>query len=142
MIEPGDHRETTLFVRADVAAVAVARLVVEVTAPDIATPLAFNILITNGVAAGIVTIPAGSSRTITLHAFDAGGVETHRGSVTVTIQPGTNPVISLVLAPLAGDAPINATLGSFVVTVTPAADTLSIAGVDQTAPPSWPGGTA
>jgi glucose/arabinose dehydrogenase len=33
----------------------------------------------------------------------------------------------LVLAPLAGDAPINATLGSFVVTVTPAADTMSIA---------------
>jgi len=127
MIEPGDHRETTLFVRADVAAVAVARLVVEVTAPDIATPLAFNILITNGVAAGIVTIPAGSSRTITLHAFDAGGVETHRGSVIVTIRAGTNPTIALVLAPLAGDAPINATLGSFVVTVTPAADTLSIA---------------
>jgi glucose/arabinose dehydrogenase len=128
LVEPGDHRETTLLVRADVAAVAVASLVVEVTAPDITTPLAFNIPITNGVAAGTITIPAGSSRTITMHAFDAGGVETHRGSVTVTIQPGTNPLISIVLTPLAGDVPINATLGSFTVRVAPAADTLVVNG--------------
>jgi glucose/arabinose dehydrogenase len=128
LAEPGDHRETTLLVRADVAAVAVASLVVEVTAPDITTPLAFNIPITNGVAAGTITIPAGSSRTITMHAFDAGGVETHRGSVTVTIQPGTNPLISIVLTPLAGDVPINATLGSFTVRVAPAADTLLVHG--------------
>jgi glucose/arabinose dehydrogenase len=125
---PGDHRQTTLLVRADVTAVPVASLVVEVTAPDISTPLAFNIPITNGVATGTITIPAGSSRTITMHAFDAGGVETHRGSVTVAIQPGTNPVISLVLVPLAGDVPINATLGSFTVRVAPAADTLQVGG--------------
>jgi len=129
MTEPGvDHRETSLLVRADVSAVAVASLVVEVTAPDITSPLVFNIPIVGGVASGTITLPAGSSRTVTMHAFDAGGVETHRGFVTLNIRAGTNPVISLVLVPLSGDAPINATLGSFVITVAPAADTLSIGG--------------
>src|SRR6266513_799529 len=118
----------TLLVRADVTAAQVASLVVEVTAPDITTLLVFNIPITNGVASGTITLPAGSNRTITMHAFDAGAVETHRGSVIVAIRAGTNPTIELVLTPLAGDAPINATLGSFVVTVTPGADTLAIAG--------------
>jgi glucose/arabinose dehydrogenase len=128
-IEPGpDHRETTLLVRANVSATAIASLVVEVTAPDIATVLVFNIPIAGGVASGTIVLPAGSNRTITMHAFDAGGVETHRGSAIVSIRFGTNPVISLALTPLAGDTPINATLGSFVVTVTPAADTLPIGG--------------
>src|SRR5438552_9286922 len=127
LTEPPVDR-ATLLVGADVSAAATASLVLEVTAPDITTLLVFNIPIVNGVASGTITLPAGSSRTITMHAFDAGGVETHRGSVIVTIRPGTNPTIALVLAPLAGDAPINATLGSFVVTVTPGADTLPIAG--------------
>ncbi len=127
LTEPPADR-ATLVVRADVSAAAVASLVVEVTAPDITTLLVFNIPIANGVASGTITLPAGSGRRITMHAFDAGGVETHRGSVTVSIRSGANPTISLVLSPLAGDAPINATLGSFVVTVTPAADTLPIAG--------------
>ena len=124
----GDHRETTLLVRASVAGTSVATLVVDVTAPDILTALVFNIPIANGVASGTITLPAGSNRTITMRAFDAGGVETHSGSVTVNIQFGTNPVISLVLVPLTGQAPINATLGSFVVTVAPVADTLAIGG--------------
>src|ERR1700704_3142928 len=102
--EPRSHpSEATLLVRANVAGTAVATLVVEVSAPDIAPPLVFNITITAGVALGTVTVQAGSNRLITMRAFDTGGVETHRGSVTVTILPGTNPVISLMLAPLAGD---------------------------------------
>jgi len=127
--EPGgDHRATSLLVRADVSAAGVASLVVEVTAPDITTLLVFNIPIANGMASGTISIPAGSDRTITMHAFDAGGVETHRGSVIVSIQPGTNPIISFVLSPLVGNVPINATLGSFAVTVAPVADTLAIGG--------------
>src|SRR5947207_3125601 len=125
--EPSLDR-VALLVRADVSAAAVASLVVEVTAPDITTLLVFNIPSANGVRSGSITLPAGPNRTITIHAFDVGGVETHRGAVTVTIRAGPNPVISLVLAPLAGDTPINATLGSFVVTVTPNADTLVIGG--------------
>ncbi|HEU5262511.1 MAG TPA: PQQ-dependent sugar dehydrogenase [Gemmatimonadales bacterium] len=125
---PGSGRAITLFVRADVSASGVAIVAVEVTAPDITTPLVFNIPIANGIASGTITVPTGSSRTITMRAFDAGGVETHRGAVTVSIQPGSNPTIALVLVPLAGDVPIDVTLGSFVVTVTPAADTLPIGG--------------
>src|SRR5213083_2647774 len=61
----------------------------------------------------------------TLRAYDAGGVQTHSGAVTVTIQPGTNPTISVVLTPLTGDLLITVTLGSFSVTVQPAAATLA-----------------
>src|SRR5213593_3068774 len=124
LTEPrGDEGGLTLLVRADVSATAAATVVVEVAGPGITTPLVFNIAITNGVATGAITIPAGSNRTITMRAFDAGGTETHRGSVTVNIVAGTNPTISLVLTPLAGETPINVTLGSFTVTVTPAAAT-------------------
>src|SRR5438309_8149913 len=114
--------ETTLLVRADLSGTAAATVVVEVTAPDFATAMVFNIPIVNRVATGTITLQAGSSRTITMRAFDAGGVQTHRGSVTVNIQPGTNPTISIVLMPLTSDVSINATLGSFTVTVAPAAN--------------------
>jgi hypothetical protein len=99
-----------------------------VTAPDITTPVVFNIPVTNGVAAGTITVLAGSNRTITLRAYDAGGVLTHSGSTTVTIQAGTNPTLSIVLTPLTGDLPITATLGEFIVTVLPAVDSLGLAG--------------
>src|SRR5438309_2370404 len=118
--------ETTLLVRADLSGTAAATVVVEVTAPDFATAMVFNIPIVNRVATGTITLQAGSSRTITMRAFDAGGVQTHRGSVTVNIQPGTNPTISIVLMPLTSDVSINATLGSFTVTVAPAANTLTV----------------
>src|SRR2546427_8894213 len=118
--------ETTLLVRADLSGTTVATVVVEVTAPDIAARLIFNISVTDRVALGIITLPAGSDRTITMRAYDAGGVETHSGAVTVAIQPGANPTIAIVLLPLTGDVPINATLGSFAVTVTPARDTVTV----------------
>jgi hypothetical protein len=111
--------EATFRVTADLSATGVALVVVQVTGPGITTPLTFNLPIENGVASGTVTIPAGSSRTISMLAFDANGVETHQGSTTVSIASGANPTISLVLSPLTGDAPITATLGSFTVTVTP-----------------------
>ena len=117
---------TTLLVRADVTGTAVATVVVDVTAPDIPATLVFNVPVAQGAALGTITVPAGSNRTIALRAFDAGGVETHSGSVTVNIQPGTNPTIALVLMPVTGSVPINATLGSFAVTVTPAVRALMI----------------
>jgi alpha-amylase len=120
-------------VRADVSGTLVAVVVVQVTAPDIATPLVFNIPITTGVASGTITVPAGSSRTITLRAYDAGGVLTHSGSATVNLQNGTDPTVSIVLTPLTGDQPITATLGSFVVAVTPALDSLGVAGLGHPA---------
>ena len=118
--------EARLLLRADVSAASVATLVAEVTAPDIPTALIFNIPVVAGVASGTIALPAGSNRTIAIRAYDAGGVETHSGSVTVSLQPGTNPTIAIVLTPLTGDVPIEVTLGSFAVIVTPAADSLLI----------------
>jgi len=121
----------TLIVRADVSAAAVATLVAEVTAPDIPTALVFNIPIVAGVAAGTITIPAGSSRTVTLRAYDAGGILTHNGAATLNIQSGTNATVAITLTPLTGDQAIVVTLGSFTITVTPSSPTVAISGTVQ-----------
>jgi len=122
---PGD---ATLSVGINLSGTMVTTVVLDVTAADIPTMLVFNIPIVNGVASGTITVPAGSNRTILLRGFDVGGVETHSGAVTVNIQPGTNATMSIMLTPLTGDLPITATLGSFVVTVTPPAVSLAING--------------
>ncbi len=123
--------EGSLGVSANLTGTTVATLVADVTAPDIPTMLVFNIPITNGNATGTITVPAGSSRTITLRAYDASGVETHNGSATLAIRSGTNPTLAIVLTSLTGDQPITATLGTYIVTVTPASANLSIAGTVQ-----------
>jgi hypothetical protein len=127
VVDPGTS-QATLSIRADLSGTLVATVVVDVTAPDIPTGLVFNIPIVTGVASGTITVPAGSNRTIALRAYDAGGVETNSGSVMVSIQPGANATISIVLTPLTGDLPITATLGTFVVGVTPTAAGLHLAG--------------
>jgi Big-like domain-containing protein len=110
--------KATLAISVNLSGTMVAMVVADVTAPDIPTMLVFNIPIVNGTATGTITIPAGSNRTITLRAFDAGGVETHNGSVTIAIQAGTSPAIPILLTPLTGNVPITATLGSYIVQVT------------------------
>jgi len=124
--------EARLLLRADLSGTAVATLVAQVTAPDITTPLVFNIPIIQRVATGTITLPTGSNRTITLDAFDPGGILTDSGSATVDVQPGANPTVSIVLQPLSGNVPIIVTMGTFTVTVSPTSgplfvgDTLSL----------------
>ena len=118
--------EARLLLRADLSATTVATLVVEVTAPDISPALLFNIPIVGGAAVGTITVPAGSDRTIAVRGYDAGGIQTHSGTLTISVQPGANPSIAIVLTPLTGDAPIQVTLGSFAVIVTPAIDSVLI----------------
>jgi len=125
--------DATLIIRADVSATSVATVVVAVTAPDIPATLVFNIPVSNGVASGLITIPAGSNRAIALQAFDAGGVETHSGSVLVNVQPTANQTVAIVLQPLTGDVPIVLTLGSLVVTVSPLTASLTVGGTVQLA---------
>jgi hypothetical protein len=127
---PTGNDQAQLVIRADVSGTAVATVVVEVTAPDLTTPLVFNIVVVNGVASGVITIPAGSNRTIAIRAFDAAGVETHGGQVTVNVQSGTNPTVSLTLSPLAGDVPIQATLGSVVISLDLTSRSLSLGGTN------------
>ncbi len=125
---PGDG---TLVINANLTGTMVATVVADVTAPDIPTMLVFNIPIVNGIATGSITVRAGSNRTVTLRAYDAAGVETHSGSTTLTIQPGTNPTMAIVLTSLTGDLAITVTLGSFRVTVSPPSANLAIAGTVQ-----------
>lgn len=126
-----NREDGTLIVRADVAGSAVVTLVAEVTAPDIPTALTFNIPIAGGVASGTITVPAGSDRTVALRAYDAGGIRTHNGTVTIDIQPGANPNVAIVLQPLTGDQPIVVTLGSFSITVTPSSPTVVVGNTVQ-----------
>ena len=130
LIDPNRDRGT-LIVRADVSATAVATLVAEVTAPDIPTTLLFNIPVVAGVASGTITVPAGSDRTVTLRAYNAGGILTHNGSVELDIQPGTNAAVAITLTPLTGEQAIVATLGSFTITVTPSSPSVGIGGTVQ-----------
>jgi hypothetical protein len=118
-VTPPPGGEGVFNVTANVSQTTVAMVVVVVTGPGITTPLTFNLTISGGVASGTVTIPAGADRTIAMHAYDNSGIETHQGSVTVNVSAGANPPVSLVLTPLTGDAPITATLGTVVVTVSP-----------------------
>jgi hypothetical protein len=117
-----------LRITASVGQAAVSTLVVEVTAADIPARLAFNIDVVNGTAAGSIRVPAGQARTITVRALSAGGAETHRGSRTVDVRPGTNPTVSVTLVPVDGEQPIEAVLGSIVVTVNPPTGTLLVGG--------------
>jgi glucose/arabinose dehydrogenase len=116
----------TLIVAASVGSTAVTTLVLEVSGPGIAANLVFNFAVVNGVATGTVTVPAGSGRTFVFRAFDAAGIETHRGSVTMDVRPGGNPGLSIVLAALAGELPIEVQLGTVRIAVAPSADTLAI----------------
>ncbi len=98
----GPAGDATLVINANLTGTMVATVVADVTAPDIPTMLVFNI-----------------------------PVETHSGSTTLTIQPGTNPAMAIVLTSLTGDVPITVTLGSFSVTVTPPSANLAIVGTVQ-----------
>jgi len=129
-VGPGGD-QGTFVIRADASGTAVATVVVNVAAPDIPSPLVFNLPVIDGVAAGAITLPAGSHRTITIRAFDAGGIQTHAGSVTLDVAPGSNGTISVVLTPLTDDVSITVTLGRYIVTVTPTPDTLAIGSTVQ-----------
>lgn len=130
-VEPPPATTAVLRVEALLGTQAVDRVVVEVTAADITTPLVFNLTVSNGTASGTITVPTGSDRIITVRAYDAGAIETHRGAKTVDVVAGVNPTISIRIDPLQGDQPINVTIGTFIVTVTPTTATIDVGGTVQ-----------
>jgi hypothetical protein len=102
-----------------VAGTPISTVVVEVTAPDITTPLVFNLTLADGRATGTITVPAGSARKITIRAYDASGIETHRGSTTIDVREGaSNPSVSISVLSLGGEQPITVQLSTHTVTVT------------------------
>jgi uncharacterized protein YjdB len=115
------------MVRASLAGTSVATVVVEVAAPDIPQTLIFNLTVADGMATGVITIPAGSDRTITARAYDAGGVQTHTGSRTVDIDPNETLTLALTLDSLTGDISIEITLGRVTIVVSPSSPTLVVA---------------
>lgn len=114
-----------LSVMANLAGTATNALVIEVSATDIPTPLFFNLPIDGEAATGTITLPAGSDRVLTARAFDGAGTETHRGSRTLTVRSGTNEAVAITLLPLQGDQPIEVTVGSYSVSVTPGSATVA-----------------
>ncbi len=114
-----EQLDATITVSAQVGELVTA-VSVEVSATDIRTPIVANIPVTDGVASGTVTVPAGSDRLITVHAFDDNAIETHRGAGTVNLKEGGNQVVEITLDPLTGQQPIVATVGTYTVTLEPA----------------------
>lgn len=114
----GNGSDAQIGFAVNLAGIPVNLLVVEVTAADITTPLAFNIPVSNGTATGNLSVPPGSARTITVRAYDANGTMTHEGSATVDVRPGQNVNVPITLTPRAGHVPISINIGSIVVGVT------------------------
>lgn len=125
--------EASLQISANVSATTINTLVVEVTAPDLANPLVFNLQVQNGTASGTLKMPPGSDRTITVKAFDSSGQVTHEGSATLDVDNGQNPPVSISLGPRSGHVPVTVTVGDHSVAVSPASATVSAGGTVQLA---------
>jgi hypothetical protein len=115
-----------LAISASVAATPIDKLVVAVTAADIAEPLFANLRISAGVAAGTVRVPAGAARTFAVRAFDTRGTVTHHGSATVDVAIGANPPLTIRLYAAAGELPIDVVIAEYTVTVDPGSVTLDV----------------
>jgi surface protein len=125
-VQPDTKPQMAMVPVSVAAAPAISTLTITVSASDITTDLVFNVTMTNGEATDTITIPAGSDRLITVRGYDAGNIETHRGSKTVNLIEGVNPQLTVVLQGLTGDQPLVVALGETTVTVTPAAATVSV----------------
>jgi hypothetical protein len=126
-----DQVQAQLRVTAYVVGTPVDRIVARVAADDIPTALVFNLPIAGGIATGTLRIPPGAARTLTLQAFEPSGSISHEGSATIDVRSGSNPPVTIVMLPHAGDVPITATIGSVSVIVSPAPATLEVGGTRQ-----------
>ena len=104
-----------LFVTADISGTAIQSVVAKVEAPDMET-ITSELEVEGGTATGVLSIPVGSGRVLTITAFNAEGAATHEGSRTLTVAAGTNETVSVNLVPTMGDQPITATLGEVRLT--------------------------
>jgi uncharacterized protein YjdB len=128
---PIDRGPGQLIVSANVAGTPISTVVVEVSGEGISpSPLVFNLQLANGTATGTITVPAGSGRTIRVRAYDAAGIETHRGERSgISISEGSNnPAISISVLSLGGGQTITVTLSSHSIEVTPLTATVAVGG--------------
>src|SRR6266566_3409809 len=123
---PPPTQPAQLHLTALVSASSVTSIVVTVSAADISPSLVFNFPVSNGVAAGTMTVPVGSDRHFRISAFDAGGIETQRADTTITVESGSNPPLAVTLTPLTGSQPIVVTIASLRIAVGPADTTILV----------------
>jgi len=90
----------------------VARIALVVRAADIADSIVFNVPVVSGTAYDTIELRAGSGRQISAKAFDEANAVTHQADTTITLLPGMNPTLRLVLQPLVGTLPVEITFGS------------------------------
>jgi hypothetical protein len=125
---PEDGRITVPVTLSIANTPAVRAVVVEISAPDIDPTIVVNLIVDTvaQTASGTLTIPAGSARTITVRAYDAGGIETHQGSVTIDVTEGVLPSVTITIMPLNGTVPITVQIGAITISVAPAVDTVGV----------------
>jgi TolB protein len=116
-----------LVLSANVAGTTAVGLVVTVTAPDVPTPVVYNLTATNGTASGTIKVPPGVARTITVQAVDARGDVTHEGQRTMDVRTGLNPALAIPLVAKAGQVPVTATLVALRIAAA-GADTMYVGG--------------
>lgn len=105
----------------------VSTVVITVTAPDIPTPLVFNLTLHNGSASGVLELPPGPNRTITVQAFDSYGQVIAEASETRYVNLGYNNEISLIpMTTVMGVIPIFVSVGPVLIWVYPRSATLTV----------------
>lgn len=118
--------EVPVRVSAEVANAVVAGVAVEVTGPGIDNTIVANLPINEGMASGSVVVLAGSDRAFTLRAYDAQGLETHRGGDTLDIAADGTAVVDVAITPLVGDVEIDGRVGEYTITVTSPSPTIAV----------------
>jgi hypothetical protein len=105
----------------------IAAMSVEVTGPGITTPIVVTLNVSGATVNGTVRVPVGTARVFTVRAFNAQGQEVGAGSSTSDVVVGTNPTVTVALnvATQTGDVPIDVTIGSYTVAVSPSPVTIA-----------------
>lgn len=94
---PPNTTTAAITVQANTAGIAPSRVAVEVTGAGIATPLRAELSVAGTLASATLEVPAGAGRTFTVRAFDAHGIESHGGTVSVDVAAGQNTTVSAIL---------------------------------------------
>lgn len=130
-LQPGAQPdETNISVTAFTLGTTISTIVVEVTGPDIGSPLIFNLSVDEAtdVASGTVRVPHGDARIFALTAFDDAGEITHEGQAEIDVRPGQNPPLRINLGPRSGHVPVTVSFGSYSVIVVPSSASLDLGG--------------
>lgn len=116
---PTEARVAAQLVVYAITPATVRTLIVQISGPGIDPEIVVNIPVgADSVARDTLEVPAGSGRRFIITAVDTAGIATHRGDTTVTLVPGVNPPLSIVMRPLASSVGITVTFGD--LTGTPA----------------------